>query len=496
MRPRSPLVLTMGGAHPLFPGNFAPAIFANPTERGSRSAGRDSRSYPRSTPLLARAAFGPPGLVVSPVVLLLLAFLAGCGPSPTSPTATATITAQPADQSATEGTSATFTVVATNASAYTWQRSPSGGATFVDIAGATSPTYTTPATVVADNGYRFRVVVSGAGNSVTSSAARLSVTAAPVAPAITGQPTAQNVVAGTDATFSVTATGTSLAYQWQRSTDGGSAFANLAGATNATHVRTAVPISDNGHQFRVVVTNVLGSVVSDPASLTVTAAAPPLAITTPPQLLNGTTNMAYSVTLAATGGTPPYMWSLVSGALPTTMSLNSATGVVSGTPTAAGSYNLTVRVEDASAPKQFDERSFDLVIQAPCDQGFGELTVGGAPNTVGGRFCPEMGTGEVGPNVNGVSYVLWTETYPYGSGAYAERIMVQFEPATGNLLSVSFNLNDPTRLWTYLCVSGGSPDYPACAGVTVNPGGSVRFEDAVVSSGPIPGFTLNGELRF
>jgi lipoprotein-anchoring transpeptidase ErfK/SrfK len=57
---------------------------------------------------------------------------------------------------------------------------------------------------------------------------------------------------------------------------------------------------------------------------------------------------AYSATLAASGGISPYTWSVTSGTLPTGLTLASATGVIGGTPTAAGAYSFTVQVKDSS----------------------------------------------------------------------------------------------------------------------------------------------------
>jgi hypothetical protein len=74
----------------------------------------------------------------------------------------------------------------------------------------------------------------------------------------------------------------------------------------------------------------------------------PLSIVTNSPLASATTNVAYSQTLLAAGGSIPYTWSLVSGSLPTGLSLNTATGVLSGTPTAAGTANFTVQVRDSA----------------------------------------------------------------------------------------------------------------------------------------------------
>jgi endoglucanase len=71
---------------------------------------------------------------------------------------------------------------------------------------------------------------------------------------------------------------------------------------------------------------------------------------TPSSLPSGTVGQAFSTSLTATGGTPPYAWSLVSGQLPAGLTLSGA-GVISGTPTASGTSSFTVQVKDsASSP--------------------------------------------------------------------------------------------------------------------------------------------------
>lgn len=90
----------------------------------------------------------------------------------------------------------------------------------------------------------------------------------PAAPAITAQPAAQSVPIGRPATYSVTATGASITYQWL---DNGKP---IAGATSSTYVTPDTASIDNGSQFTVTVTNPGGSVTSSPAGLTVTARAP------------------------------------------------------------------------------------------------------------------------------------------------------------------------------------------------------------------------------
>jgi hypothetical protein len=78
----------------------------------------------------------------------------------------------------------------------------------------------------------------------------------------------------------------------------------------------------------------------------------PLTISTR-SLPNGRVQVAYTASLQASGGTPPYSWSLAAGSLPAGLSLDPGSGAISGTPAAAGPGSFTVRVTDstASAPQ-------------------------------------------------------------------------------------------------------------------------------------------------
>lgn len=89
-----------------------------------------------------------------------------------------------------------------------------------------------------------------------------------VAATIVDQPVAQTVPMGLSATFSVTAAGTSLQYQWAKN---GTA---LAGATSSSYSTTTTAFTDIGSSFTVTVSNSGGTVTSEAASLTVTARAP------------------------------------------------------------------------------------------------------------------------------------------------------------------------------------------------------------------------------
>jgi hypothetical protein len=115
---------------------------------------------------------------------------------------------------------------------------------------------------------------------------------------------------------------------------------------NLTGVISGTPTRAGAFAFTVQASDTTSFSVSRVLSITIN---PPLTITTP-LLPNGNTGVAYSLALTATGGNSPYSWSLQAGSsLPSGLSLNSSTGVISGTPTTSGGYSTTVQVTDANA---------------------------------------------------------------------------------------------------------------------------------------------------
>ncbi len=82
-------------------------------------------------------------------------------------------------------------------------------------------------------------------------------------------------------------------------------------------------------------------------------------------LPDGGVNVAYSATLSATGGTTPYSWSIVSGALPPGVTLNAATGVIAGVPTTAGTSSFAVQVKDSQATPASAQASLSISVHPP-----------------------------------------------------------------------------------------------------------------------------------
>ena len=253
---------------------------------------------------------------------------------------TPSITTQPIDATVTAPATATFTVVAsgTPAPTYQWMEKVKGG-TYTDIPGATSNSYTTPATSAADNKTKFECVISNAAGSVTSSAAKLTVDEVP---SITVEPDNATVTAPATATFTVTASGTPKpTYQWMESVNGGP-FTNISGATKHTYKTAATTIADSGTQFECVVTNIAGNVTSTPATLTVNSTQIAPSITTQPVNVTVTAPTTATFTVTATGTpTPTYQWMQEVQGASTFTSITGATNASYTTPATTVTDNGT-----------------------------------------------------------------------------------------------------------------------------------------------------------
>lgn len=162
---------------------------------------------------------------------------------------------------------------------------------------------------------------------------------------------------GSAYTFTFAASGGSPPYQWQASgTLPGSFTLNASSG-----VLSGTP--DRRGTFNITVQVADGAGASATAGFALTVNVPPLVIATDGPLFNGTTGNFYSQVFQASGGTPPYTWSIVAGHAPTGLTFDAGAGALSGTPSAAGTYNLTVRVADSATSAV--SKSFNIIIDPP-----------------------------------------------------------------------------------------------------------------------------------
>jgi len=405
-------------------------------------------------------------------LLAALAVLAGCGgggsdptsspdttpttpatpTTPTTPVAAApTILVQPADVQAVTAASAEFRVGADGADLqFQWQRSSDGGASWADLAGATQDRLVVPAVEAAQSGALYRVLVSRAGASTTSTAARLTVLAAVAPPVLTVSPQPAQVIAGATAQFSVTATGTGLRYRWQWYNDGG-AWTDVAGADSATLVLTAVDRSFDGRLYRVLVSNDSGEASSAQVSLAVAAAGSLPAFTTTPQSIAVTAPNAARFSAAVQGDPAPQLqwqrstdggasWVNVADATAATLTIPATSLADNGTryrllaQNATGavvSDPVTLTVTAAPAPPSFTQQPADQSAQAGATITWSALAQGNPQPAYQWQISTDGGTSWA--NIQGATAASYS--FIVASGDAARRWRVMAINASGSVAS-------------------------------------------------------------
>src|SRR5215469_230716 len=104
-----------------------------------------------------------------------------------------------------------------------------------------------------------------------------------------------------------------------------------------------VPFTAGSFTFNLVVTDANNLTATKPFTVVITGSV--VSITTTSPLPNGSVGQAYSQTLVASNGTPPFQWAVGSG-VPPGLTLNPSTGVITGNPTTVGNYSFQVTVTD------------------------------------------------------------------------------------------------------------------------------------------------------
>ncbi|MBL8344146.1 MAG: hypothetical protein JNN03_01810 [Rubrivivax sp.] len=264
----------------------------------------------RMTP--PRRAAGARARQLALVVLLgLVALVGACGgggggePAPQQDPPPTLVT-DSGPQRALAGGSATFSVGASGATTYQWQKFEAGQ--WLDIPGASGATLTLSNVSGAMSGTQFRVIVSNAAGSVTSASFTLTVETPVAAPLVTAHPADVIAVEGSSATLTVAATGDAIAFTWELSSDGGATWLPVAGATGSTLVLPNVALADSGKRYRAVASNRAGSAASNSARLTVTPAPVAPTIATQPANQNVNPGQGASFSVGALGTDLTYQW--------------------------------------------------------------------------------------------------------------------------------------------------------------------------------------------
>ena len=172
-------------------------------------------------------------------------------------------------------------------------------------------------------------------------------------------PSLPNGAIGVSYNATLTADGGVAPYIW--SIDKGTLPAELS-LDSVTGIISGVPTAGGDFTFTAKVCDNSTPIKSDAQRYTVTIAANETLIITTMNIADGVEETVYNATVVALGGTPPYTWSIASGNLPDGLAIDTAIGVISGTPTRKGNYNFTVQVSDNATPANTDTQRLRIRI--------------------------------------------------------------------------------------------------------------------------------------
>jgi large repetitive protein len=292
---------------------------------------------------------------------------------------------------------------------YTWSVSGGSLPAGITLNASTGVLSGTPTTAGTSS---FTIKVTDANSQSATEATSLTIVAGP---ALNFPPPPFGEV-GSAYSDTLTVTGGTGPYAW--SVSGGSLPAGIT-LNASTGVLSGTPTTAGTSSFTIKVTDANSQSATEATSLTIVAG-PALNFPPPPP---GQIGSAYSDTLTVTGGTSPYAWSVSSGSLPAGITLNASTGVLSGTPTAAGSFSFTVKVTDANSQSATEATSLVIAPSVAVTTSAPSVDFG-QPVTLTATMTPAAASGSVtftdllssGPQ-KGQTVTLGTVTLSGGTAA-------------------------------------------------------------------------------
>jgi len=250
------------------------------------------------------------------------------------------------------------TVTGTTNTSVAWSLSPSVGTI------SSSGLYTAPASVSAPQ--TIAVTATSAASSTATASAALTIY--PAVSITSG--TTPNGTVSSPYSAALTVAGGLAPYTW-----GLSAGVLPAGISlSNSGVLAGSPTTSGSFNFTVNVTDANGMVASKALGLTVAPVSTGGLTVLTNSLAMGSIGQAYTASLKASGGTPPYKWTLSSGTLPSGVTFSQSTGQLSGTPTQSGPFTLTFGVQDSKTSTGSKTFTWN-VFEQPQDQygGFTSL---------------------------------------------------------------------------------------------------------------------------
>ena len=199
------------------------------------------------------------------------------------------------------------------------------------------------------------------------------------------------------------------------------------------------PTTAGTSSFTVRVQDSGGQSDTQALSITINTTPPPPnppAITTT-ALPAGTQDLPYNQPVQATGGTGALTWSLVAGAgtLPAGLNLDSTTGAIAGTPTAAGTSSFTVRVQDAGG--QSDTQALSITINLPAGPVVTTTTL--PAGTLGQAYNQTV---HASGGVGSLTWSISAGTLPAGLNIDSTTGVISGTPTVANTFSFTVRVQD------------------------------------------------------
>jgi hypothetical protein len=396
----------------------------------------------------------------------------------------------------TVGTAYSSTLAATNGvTPYTWSIKAGSLPAGLSLAASTGAITGTP---TANGTSNFTVQVLDANAFTAIAALSIKINPAPVAITTTSLPNGIANSPGYSATL--TSTGGAAPITWSWTAQSGSTLPPGLVLNPGTGVISGTATSAGTFNVSVTATDSSAPALTASKNLSITII-PQLVINTSSPLPNGITNTAYNSTLTSVGGAGTVTWSITTGSLPTGLTL-AAAGTISGTPTAAGTFNLTLQAADSGTPQQKVTKAFTItIIQQLAITTSAALPTGSVTTPYSVTLASSGGTGAVTWAVTGGSTLPGGLTLtsagvlagtPTTANTYHFSITATDSGAPPQTATVAFTLIiTPKLAITTTSLPSGTVNTAYSTPVQSNNGGIAPIAWSVVVGSLPPGLSLN-----